>query len=174
MPWLFKGLEQCVGGSFRHRLRLFQNHQTSWRLQRLTGQKSAQLTDLLQSHLRWCPLAHANRLGFRSWDQTTLMVVGGLHPKQVGMVAFFKTPAFARSGVTSAQQTLQETKRCKTPSHPIRTTKQIGGSQSAVLQSRNEEPLRQRLPLQLAEQHLSHSSAFPSQSLSRVRMTCCT
>jgi hypothetical protein len=63
------------------------------------------------------------------------------------MVAFFKTPAFARGGVTSAQQTFQETERCKTSSHPIRATEQIGGSQSAVLQSRNKEPLRQRLPL---------------------------
>ena len=87
------------------------------------------------------------------------MVIGGLHPEQVGMVAFFQTPAFTRCALTITQQTLQKTKCRKTPSHAIRSTEQVGGSHPPSLQCGDEQALCQRLPLQISEQWLSHSGA---------------
>ena len=169
---LFKGLEQCVGRSLCHRLRLLKNHQTSGRLEWLTGKKSAEIPDLFQAHLRWRAAAHPDGLGFRPWDETPLMVVGGLHPEQIGVVAFLQTPTFARRDVTTTQKTFQEAKRRQTSTDPIRTTEQIGGGKTMVLQSSTEKLLRERLALQIGEQHGGHSSPSAVLSLSTPRIAC--
>ena len=172
MSWLFERFEQCIGGAFRHGLRLFKNHQTPRRLKRLTGEETTQVPNLLKSHLRRCPPADPDGFSLGAGDQTPLMAVGGLHPQQIRMIAVLKTPSFTGNSHTSAQDSLKEAKSSKPTTHAIRTTEQIGGGKTMVLQSSTEELFRKRLALQIGEQHGGHSSPSAVLSLSTPRIAC--
>jgi hypothetical protein len=63
------------------------------------------------------------------------MVVGGLHPKQIGVIALFKTTTFPQCGAPLAQQPLQKAKCRETASNSIRSVEQIGRSHPTALKS---------------------------------------
>ena len=102
------------------------------------------------------------------------MAVGGLHPQQIRVIAFVQAATLAGVRPTATEQPLQETLRRKAPSNPIRTTEQVGRSESILVQGSLKELLCQWLPLQIRKQVLHQIHPCAALASTCARMACCT
>ena len=93
-PRLLQGFKQGVGGALGHRLHPLQHHQTARRLHGPPGQEARHLPNLLQAQLGRRAAIDAQFLRLGGGYQLPLVAVGGLQPKQIGMVALRQPTAF--------------------------------------------------------------------------------
>ena len=136
---LLKGFEQRIGGSLSHRLGAVEHHQAARGLHRPTRQKARHVTDLLETQLGRCASCHPLLQGPGGRHQLALVLIGGLHPEHVGVVALSQAPPHTRVAAGTGQHPFEKTQRCQTAAHPLRARKQIGRRQPAPLQARQQQ-----------------------------------
>ena len=159
MAGFLQRFQQGIGRSFRHRLSSLNHNHPALRLHRLPGKTASDVADLLQAQLGRSAAAEPRLLGFGAGQQTALMLIGGFHPEQVGVIAFQQASAFPGRGLTIGQQSLQKTHRRQLTSHPFRAGKEIGRGHTALGQGRrkqiNGEGLADQIPKQRAQARCS-------------------
>ena len=121
-----QGFEQGIGGPFGHGLHPLDHHQAAGRFQGPPAQELGDAAHLLQAQLGRCLAADAHRQGFRNGDQLALVLVGGLEPEQVGMVAVLEAAAQRRRSLRAGDHPLQEAPGRQGAAHPIGSAEQIG------------------------------------------------
>ena len=146
-----QGLEQGIGGRFRHQLHPVHDHQATAPLNRPAGKKPADLANLLETDLRTGPAVHPFALGPGEGHELPLMLMGGLHPEKIGMVALLQATTQGRSGRGLLQHPLQKTQGRQSASHPLRACKQVSRRQALLRQGRFQQAHGRILSDQIAE-----------------------
>ena len=158
MPRLLQRFQQCVGRRLRHGLGGFDHHHSPLGFHGLTCQKPTHTSNLLQPQLRRSPATESGFLRLSTGEQASLVLICGLQPKQIRVIALHQTAPLTRRQHPTSQHPLKQPQRCKAAPHTLRTREEVGRSKTLLLQRCRQQIHSKGLPDQIGEQ-ISHPIA---------------